>query len=113
MQNVATRQVHIIAIAKKVTMSNGQDCYNVNECATSEHDCHENALCIDKIDSYSCPCKRGYKKEGTECIDIDECEEGRSNCQQNSECRNRNGTFECQCKEGFGKKIALQTFVMT
>ena len=54
-------------------------CYNliwyyfpldVDECASKEHNCDQNALCINLAGRYKCVCKEGFEqfKEGRYCI---------------------------------------------
>ena len=58
-------------------------CVNINECTTSENDCHRNAKCTDLVPSlendwnlkYSCACHVGFKGDGrTSCDPEKICE---------------------------------------
>lgn len=40
---------------------------DVDECATLENDCHENANCTNNVGSYYCTCITGYTGNGTLC----------------------------------------------
>ena len=41
---------------------------DVDECATNEHDCDENAICENTGDSFTCSCKDGYHGNGKTCL---------------------------------------------
>ncbi|GJZ48482.1 kinase RLK-Pelle-WAK family protein [Tanacetum coccineum] len=47
------------------------NCTNINECEQNNHDCIDQATCIDKEGTYKCSCKKGYsgdgRKDGTGC----------------------------------------------
>ena len=40
---------------------------DINECTTGASDCDPNADCKDKVGSYECHCKTGYKGDGKTC----------------------------------------------
>ena len=44
-------------------------CLDKDECADKSHECHKNAVCVNKVGGYECHCKPGYKqlKEGRLC----------------------------------------------
>ena len=37
----------------------GVTCTNIDECASSDHDCHANAECTDTVGSWDCACSTG------------------------------------------------------
>ena len=39
---------------------------DVDECVTNNHDCDDNAMCINTVGSFHCTCKMGYTGVGTE-----------------------------------------------
>ena len=80
---------------------NFYSCEDLDECATKQHDCDENAKCINTKPGYKCLCKPGYKKYDNErnCKDIDECIV--KDCGIYSQCKNTPGSYECFCKEGY------------
>ena len=41
---------------------------DVDECATGDHDCDENAICENIPGSFSCSCKDGYRGDGKTCL---------------------------------------------
>ena len=49
------------------------DCKDVNECVTDMHNCDNNASCDNIIGSFSCKCNDDYEGDGVTCLDIDEC----------------------------------------
>ncbi|CAB4034966.1 Retrovirus-related Pol poly from type-1 retrotransposable element R2 [Paramuricea clavata] len=75
--------------------------YNIDECSTGIHNCHNNAQCTNTVGSFKCDCHSGYQGNGTGCEDIDECINDRDDCSLNAICNNQNGTFECVCKDGY------------
>jgi len=40
----------------------------IDECATSLHDCHVNAVCTDMESGYTCACNQPYIGNGRACI---------------------------------------------
>ncbi|CAH1793374.1 unnamed protein product, partial [Owenia fusiformis] len=74
---------------------------SVNECTSSKHDCHANAVCTDTPSSYTCTCKPGFTGDGTSCMDVNECMENTDNCHVHATCTNTQGTFTCKCKDGY------------
>ena len=43
---------------------------DINECVTGDHNCHDNATCINNAGSYTCQCDSGYHGNGTSCNGI-------------------------------------------
>ena len=74
---------------------------DVDECLANTHDCHEDALCNNKIGSYNCSCKQGYEGNGFNCSDIDECTTDAHTCHSDALCKNTKGSFNCTCHNGF------------
>uniref|UniRef100_A0ABM0MNC7 Protein kinase C-binding protein NELL1-like n=1 Tax=Saccoglossus kowalevskii TaxID=10224 RepID=A0ABM0MNC7_SACKO len=79
---------------------------DVDECASNNHGCHSNSVCINLPGSYYCQCKTGYYSEsdphldlGASCIDADECRNigGSHTCQLDMVCVNEEGGYQCQC----------------
>ena len=40
---------------------------DIDECQIGEHDCHENAICVDDQGGYACSCHEGFSGNGTSC----------------------------------------------
>lgn len=40
---------------------------DIDECGTSNHNCHENAKCTNNAGSYTCECSTGYNGDGEKC----------------------------------------------
>ena len=40
---------------------------DINECTTNNGGCHEQAICINTLESFSCACKSGYSGNGFTC----------------------------------------------
>ena len=40
---------------------------DVNECATDQHGCHENANCTNLHGTHKCDCNDGYIGDGSSC----------------------------------------------
>ena len=51
-------------------------CEDFDECATDSHQCHEDAMCANRLGSYECICNDGFTGNGTHC-EIPEPEEER------------------------------------
>ncbi|XP_068695178.1 sushi, von Willebrand factor type A, EGF and pentraxin domain-containing protein 1-like isoform X1 [Montipora foliosa] len=45
-------------------------CTDVDECAEGISNCHENAVCLNVLGSYTCKCKEGYVRNGRTCLKI-------------------------------------------
>ena len=39
---------------------------DVDECVTNNHDCDDNAMCINTVGGFHCTCNMGYTGVGTE-----------------------------------------------
>ena len=99
---------------------------DINECTSGEHNCHQNAVCVNTEGSFTCTCNSGFVGDGKTCaglfsyivkevvdyfvvrvlptlffIDIDECTSGDHNCHQNAVCVNTEESFTCTCNSGF------------
>ena len=106
---------------KNVTHNHDIELYfffiDVDECLANTHECHEDALCNNKIGSYNCSCKPGYEGNGFNCSDIDECTTDAHTCHSDALCKNTKGSFNCTCHNGFegdghncaGKQLVLST----
>ncbi|XP_057685264.1 nidogen-2 isoform X2 [Corythoichthys intestinalis] len=79
----------------------GQNCYDVDECAESLLTCGAHSQCINLPGSHRCQCQSGYEFgfDGRTCVDMDECSS--SPCHINARCTNSLGSFHCQCQNGF------------
>ncbi|XP_072017956.1 uncharacterized protein [Amphiura filiformis] len=49
----------------------GENCYDINECLTGQHDCHQRANCVNTEGSYQCVCQEGYAGDGKVCVRLD------------------------------------------
>ncbi|GFQ64930.1 hypothetical protein TNCT_382901 [Trichonephila clavata] len=85
-------------------------CVDIDEC--QENPCHDTAICMNNIGSFTCQCEKGYRGENCRCSevekyeaceDIDECREDSWTCPswENIQCYNLPGTFKCMCKPGY------------
>ena len=46
----------------------GKICVNIDECASGDHDCDDNAFCTnDPNGSFTCTCKAGFTGNGRKC----------------------------------------------
>ncbi|CAI5764412.1 fibulin-5 isoform X1 [Podarcis lilfordi] len=78
-------------------MSEGNQCVDVDECASESHQCNPTQICINTEGGYTCSCTEGYWLLEGQCLDIDECRYGY--CQQL--CANVPGSYSCTCNPGF------------
>jgi fibulin 1/2 len=95
------------------TINKEAECQDVDECGKATlNKCNLfNSKCVNKVGSYECECKDGYRPVSNSsnqvCEDIDECAEGTHNCPANSTCFNKSPLFECRCNKGFEKKAGV------
>ena len=40
---------------------------DINECVTKQHNCHNDAACVNDKGSWRCFCNQGYEGNGTFC----------------------------------------------
>ncbi|XP_053388054.1 uncharacterized protein LOC123543072 [Mercenaria mercenaria] len=76
-----------------------QNCEDIDECATTEHICHQG--CDNTNGSYRCTCEKGYDldSDGSHCSDINECIDN-GLCSQTEVCVNTIGSYTCNCAPG-------------
>lgn len=88
------------------TSSPGQDCGNIDACATSP--CANGARCVNWNNHYNCSCPPGF--QGKNCrSDIDECRKP-GVCLNGGICTNTQGSFRCQCQPGYsGRTCEVST----
>ena len=41
---------------------------DIDECDTNQHNCTENAVCINTPGSYTCECEEGFEWDGKKCL---------------------------------------------
>uniref|UniRef100_A0A6I8PAP8 Developmental arteries and neural crest EGF-like protein n=1 Tax=Ornithorhynchus anatinus TaxID=9258 RepID=A0A6I8PAP8_ORNAN len=78
-------------------MDEGNQCVDIDECASDSHQCNPTQICINTEGGYTCSCTDGYWLLEGQCLDIDECRYGY--CQQL--CANVPGSYSCTCNPGF------------
>uniref|UniRef100_A0A1I7VU29 Transmembrane matrix receptor MUP-4 n=1 Tax=Loa loa TaxID=7209 RepID=A0A1I7VU29_LOALO len=89
-------------------------CIVINECSEQRlNDCHENAICIDQIEGYTCRCLNGFadvsedveKKPGRICQkEVNECIDPVNyniDCSENAKCQDTAEGFTCICNPGY------------
>ncbi|XP_012981775.1 adhesion G protein-coupled receptor E5 isoform X1 [Mesocricetus auratus] len=82
---------------------------DVNECTSGQNHCHPSTHCINKLGSYSCVCRQGWKPAfgspngpiNTVCEDIDECSSRQHQCHNSTICSNTLGSYKCRCRPGW------------
>ncbi|KAM6893502.1 nidogen-2 [Xenentodon cancila] len=79
----------------------GQNCYDVDECAEGLSSCGDHSQCVNLPGSHRCQCQGGFEfgYDRRSCVDMDECSS--SPCHINARCVNELGSFRCQCQPGF------------
>uniref|UniRef100_A0A452UGX3 Fibrillin 3 n=1 Tax=Ursus maritimus TaxID=29073 RepID=A0A452UGX3_URSMA len=76
-------------------------CEDMNECASGESPCQQNADCVNIPGSYRCTCARGYKlSPGGACMGRNECREIPNVC-SHGDCVDTEGSYTCLCHRGF------------
>ncbi|CAD5230397.1 unnamed protein product [Bursaphelenchus okinawaensis] len=99
----------------------GRVCHRpVNECDNkADNDCHENAICIDTVESFTCQCKEGFndadelQRPGRVCVlgHVNECKNSTLNsCSPNAICIDEPKGHRCECLPGFIDNSAEGTF---
>ncbi|XP_054573342.1 adhesion G protein-coupled receptor E5 isoform X2 [Eptesicus fuscus] len=95
--------------ATKFSNASENTCKDVNECTWGQNPCHKTTHCLNKVGSYECHCRPGWKPvpgspngpNNTVCEDVDECSSGQHSCHNSTECRNTKGSYECRCRPGW------------
>jgi hypothetical protein len=76
------------------------ECADINECATGDHNCSPNGECLNVEGTFRCQCLTGFIGNGVECIEEISCED--LDCDANAECvQGSYGQAECKCLNGF------------
>lgn len=78
----------------------GSSCVDVDECAKPSA-CGANAVCTNKLGTYTCACPIGFLSDGGTCYDIDECAAGTMPCAAAAVCTNKPGSYVCTCMSGY------------
>ena len=68
----------------------GVTCNDIDESASNEDNCDNNADCLNNEGGFDCECK-----------DVNECVTDLHNCDNNASCDNINGSFSCKCNDGY------------
>ncbi|KAM3722540.1 Transmembrane matrix receptor [Dirofilaria immitis] len=89
-------------------------CIIINECTERRlNDCHQNAICIDQTEGYTCRCLQGFvdvsedqeSRPGRICQeDVNECADPSNykiDCSENARCQDTPKSFTCICNPGF------------
>ncbi|XP_052584388.1 adhesion G protein-coupled receptor E5 isoform X1 [Peromyscus californicus insignis] len=82
---------------------------DVDECTSGQNHCHPSTHCINKLGSYSCICRQGWKPVlgspngpvNTVCEDVDECSSEQHQCHSSTICINTYGSYKCRCRPGW------------
>uniref|UniRef100_A0A673VN86 Fibrillin 3 n=1 Tax=Suricata suricatta TaxID=37032 RepID=A0A673VN86_SURSU len=77
---------------------------DVDECASGESPCRQNADCVNIPGSYRCKCARGLwvtLHANIPCADMDECTALVGQVCRFGQCLNTAGSFYCLCQDGF------------
>ena len=76
----------------------GNTCERNDECVTLRDACHQDAICTDTIDSWTCECNPGYHMlaDGVTCEENNECDLGTTFSDgDNITCVDIPGSFRC------------------
>ncbi len=93
------------------TTGDGVTCNDVNECASNNGGCDDNATCTNAAvsgDAPSCECNAGYEGNGQACTDIDECATNNGGCPSNATCTDADTAGVaplCTCNTGYTEDI--------
>ncbi|XP_066275230.1 fibrillin-1-like [Branchiostoma lanceolatum] len=81
----------------------GEDvtCTEDDPCADGTDNCHDDAICTNTDNGFTCACNDGYGGDGLTCTDVDECAGGTDNCHADATCTNTPGAFTCDCYHGY------------
>ena len=87
--------------------ADGDTCVDIDECATDNGGCDDNATCANGTnpgDSPVCTCNTGYEADGDTCVDIDECATDNGGCDSNATCADGTNPGDapmCTCNTGY------------
>jgi len=88
-------------VCNKGYREEGGSCVDINECASVNSPCGNNATCTNVPGSVVCDCNTGYSGNGQACLDVNECASDTPPCDANATCSNLIGSFACGCKSGY------------
>lgn len=52
----------------------GSMCVDINECATNDDNCDDNAVCTNTLGSFRCTCRSGFAGNGVLCLPLVPCD---------------------------------------
>ncbi|KYG07418.1 hypothetical protein BE21_02470 [Sorangium cellulosum] len=98
-----------VSVDAAVTLPTGR---LVDECATGNHDCALDALCIDTVEGFECKCLPDYYGDGRTCLPVsgvaapdgqpeEHAQSCPGGCGENARCVEVDGGAKCACLNGF------------
>lgn len=81
--------------------SNPSTCTDIDECETGDHDCDENAACMNRTGGFDCFCNDGYTGNGRQCRSLSDCGGAANTCHADAECSRTDDGVSCACTQGF------------
>ena len=91
-----------------------QGCVDIDECKEIEDACSSNENCVNRMGSFDCDCKTGFRRDNftQACVDINECQLHIDNCLPTQRCDNTLGSFACvrflSCGTGYTLNAATE-----
>merc|ERR1712187_847373 len=93
----------------------GKKCVDIDECSTKNYCGTGSSKCSNRVGSFTCTCKSGYRVDSKtkKCVDIDECSTKNFCGTGSSKCSNTVGSFTCTCKTGYKPHSTTKKCVLT
>merc|ERR1712130_737505 len=79
----------------------GNNCQEIDECATGVAGCDSNASCANTAGSFTCTCNTNYAGNGFSCAFVDFCAANPCGDAANGCTNDNQGSYTCQCAAGF------------
>jgi hypothetical protein len=78
-------------------------CIDIDECArATDNDCDANAVCENRVGTFTCRCKPGFGLDGDTCKSLDSCVGAENTCHAAAACSlDATGGVMCSCGEGY------------
>lgn len=92
-----------MCVCQKGYRDNAGRCTDIDECARAEdNNCDANAVCENRVGTFTCRCKPGFGLDGETCKSLDTCVGAENTCHPAAACSlDATGGTTCSCGEGY------------